>query len=191
MQVDSIVSKYAKGRTEWLAFIDADELVVPIQSTETLDNHFSEFAGVIINWQFYGTSHVKKIQPHELMVEMLNHRAPANFHRHIRIKSIVKPLLVTGCLNPHYFGFIPGNTCVDTHGQPISRNKVSIYTDVLVINHYWLKDEEYLHSVRIPRYNFWHGQGDWILNFYDLMNEEEDRIMERFVPELKKRVFGS
>ncbi|HEY5235132.1 MAG TPA: glycosyltransferase family 92 protein, partial [Rhabdochlamydiaceae bacterium] len=187
------VLRYARGKTEWLACVDIDEFIVPIQEKtiiETLDKHFSNCAGVVVNWQLYGTSLVEKIQPNELMVEMLTCRAPVNYQKHVSTKSIFKPHLVTECPDPHYFTYIPGHYNVDTHGQRYELLNFVIYTDVLVINHYWFKDEDFFYKVKIPRYVIWSKSNQVLHRFYDILNQEEDRIMDRFIPELRDRVFG-
>ena len=187
------VLSYARGRTEWLAFIDIDEFIVPVQDktiTETLEKHFSHCAGVLVNWQLYGTSLVEKIQPHELMVEILTCRAPVNYPKNLSTKSIVKPLLVNECQNPHYFSYVQGQKSFDTHGNPTNLYNTPIYTDVLIINHHWFKDEDFFHNVKIPRYVIWSKNDQVLFPYYDVLNQEEDRIMDRFIPELKKRVFG-
>ncbi len=187
------VLKFATGKTEWLAFIDIDEFIVPLQEktiTETLDKRFSNCAGIVVNWQLYGTSLIEKIQPNELMVEMLTCRAPFNYQKHVSTKSIVKPHLVTECPDPHYFTYTPGHYNVDTHGQRYEHLNFVIYTDVLVINHYWFKDDDFFYKVKIPRYVIWSKNNQVLYRFYDILNQEEDRIMDRFIPELRDRVFG-
>ena len=51
-----------KGIVKWLAYLDLDEFLFPVQVNSLLDflDEFEEFGGVCANWVMFGTSDVKK-----------------------------------------------------------------------------------------------------------------------------------
>lgn len=70
---DDAITK-SKGVAKWLALIDSDEFLVPVQEEtviECLEKRFNNVAGVGVNWQCYGTSHIANLDPNKLMIEQL------------------------------------------------------------------------------------------------------------------------
>lgn len=178
----------SRGKSKWVAFIDLDEFIVPVKSKsipKILEKKFSNCSGVCVNWVMYGTSHIAKIEPGELMIEKLIMRAPLNYSRNRYVKSIVQPMHAKKCNNPHFCLYKPPHFHVNTHGERFEMEKCPIYTDVLRINHYWVRDEDYLHNVKVPRYDHWGVGGGVVIEAAKDLNVEEDRIMDRFVPYLK------
>jgi len=176
----------AKKKTKWLAILDLDEFVFsPIEDNlvKVLNRYFDRASGVRVNWQLFGTSHVGKIQPHELMMEKLVLKADPNFHRNFEFKSIVKPDRVEKCDNPHGCKYKEG---YDLNG---SRNrwsgKTGVYIDKIRINHYWTRDEYFLNQVKLPRYQKWNA-AEAIANEAKQLNEVHDGTILRFAGRLRK-----
>ena len=167
--------------TKWLALIDIDEFIVPICNStiqEVLENHYSNCSGVCVNWQCYGTSHVSRCNPGE-MLEMLTLKMRWDHPRNRYYKSIVKPKDVLFTNNPHFCIYHPGNWHVNAIHEKIDVENTGIYIDKIRINHYWTRDEHFLYNIKIPRYQKWGGNQEDILNLSEEMNEEYDDCILR------------
>ncbi len=176
------------GLTKWLAIIDTDEFIVPVCSKKiinVLEKYFSNASGVCINWQCYGTSNLKVIEKDELMIEMLLYKLPSNHPKNLYYKSIVQPLDIKKCLNPHFCEYLPGHWHVNTNDEKIGNLNNGIFLDKLRINHYWTRDEYFLHHVKVPRHEKWGGKKEVILEMANEMNQEFDDCILKFIPKLK------
>lgn len=178
-----------RGISHWLAIIDSDEFIVPVIENSLLEilSEFTNYGGLGVNWQMYGTSGVSEIPSDRLLIDMLLMKAPADYGENIHIKSIVQPNRVESCHSPHYVKYKEGFFAVNENAQkcrgPFNR---SISISKIRINHYWVRDEEFLYQVKIPRNTKWWGNTvESILNRVNRMNLEYDPIMLRFVDQLQ------
>jgi len=177
------------GKVKWLAFIDSDEFLFPV-TAETLPpilDQYSSFGGVCVNWQTFGTAHIERVPDDKLLTECLQLALPANVKQNLHVKSIVRPERCQRAVNPHYLIYKPGYFQVDTDGNrfggPFSD---SVLNDKLRINHYRYRDEQYYREHKAPRRKKWKLQEDEEL--YRLANTVSDSVIQRFVPELKRRI---
>lgn len=89
---------------EWMAFIDADEFLYPVDGgdlRETL-TEFERAAAVGAHWMIYGSSgHIQP--PNGLVIENYKYRGLDNFIMNRHIKSIVRPRYQPRALGPHAF----------------------------------------------------------------------------------------
>lgn len=190
---------WASGRVKWLAILDVDEFLFPVDgSLAKILSAFEEFGGVCVNWQVYGTSNVAKIPPDQRMIEVLNWKAPTLQVTNQHVKSIVRPERVKGWDNAHSAiykdGFFQVNTKKERFEGCISP---TIEIDLLRINHYTLRDEHYLTTQKIPRLQKWWPESsaailselqptipqiaeDWKRKF-STMNLIEDKSIHRFL----------
>jgi hypothetical protein len=102
-----------RGRAKWIAFIDPDEFLFSPTGKpvcEILERYEGQ-AGVIVNWQCYGTSG-HRTKPRGLTIESYTRRARTGWARNQRVKSIVDPLLVTEAFGSHLFKTLPGHALV-------------------------------------------------------------------------------
>jgi len=109
-----------RGRTRWAAFIDIDEyLFSPTgrRVSEVLKD-YEDHAGVIVNWQCYGTSG-HKTRPGGLTIESYTGRARTNWARNRRVKTIVDPSLAIEPQSAHLFKVQPGHALVTEDFKPI------------------------------------------------------------------------
>lgn len=109
-----------RGRTRWAAFIDVDEfLFSPTGKTvaEVL-RLYEDHAGVIVNWQCYGSSGHKN-RPEGLTIESYTKRARTEWARNRRVKTIVDPLLATEPQSAHLFKVQPGHSLVTEDFMPV------------------------------------------------------------------------
>ena len=150
----------AAGVTKWLAYIDADEFLCPVKeySLANFLKSYEEFGGLVVNWQQFGTSFVKKIPDDKLLIEMLTLKAKPNHVANRTVKSIVRPECVE-TTSIHYClykeGFFSVNEykkpCKNSDFQPLSGNFQSISIDLIRCNHYFTRDEDFFYNVKIPR----------------------------------------
>ncbi len=109
-----------RGRTRWTAFIDIDEfLFSPTGKSlpETL-KEYENHAGVIVNWQCYGTSGHES-RPPGLTIESYTRRARTGWARNRRVKTIVDPLLALEPQSAHLFSVQPGYALVTEDFRPV------------------------------------------------------------------------
>ena len=109
-----------RGRTRWAAFIDIDEyLFSPTGKTvsEVL-KQYEGHAGVVVNWQCYGTSG-HKARPTGLTIESYNGRAKTGWARNARVKTIVDPSLAVEPAGAHLFEVQPGHALVTEDFKPV------------------------------------------------------------------------
>jgi hypothetical protein len=180
----------SKGVSRWVAFLDIDEFIVPMQhdSLSTLMRNYESYSGLKIYWQDFGTGNVEKIPDGKTMVESLLFRAP-QFHpsngnfkmicnpRHIQCKDVHDVTWIRrsrGSVNAHF------NTDANQWGVEIVR-----------LQHYWTRDEGHFLQKKIPRREIYDGRKYTeaeIDEIRSLFNQEFDDSIMRFVPELRKRM---
>jgi uncharacterized membrane protein YkvA (DUF1232 family) len=109
-----------RGRARWVAFIDIDEyLFSPTGKTVAeMLRRYEAHAGVVVNWQCYGTSG-HKTRPAGLTIESFTRRARTDWARNKRVKTIVDPLLAIEPLGTHFFRVQPGHALVTEDFKPV------------------------------------------------------------------------
>lgn len=124
--------------TRWLAFIDLDELIVPVadssipQFLQRCDNA----PCVELNWLVYGSNGLRDITPGTQMQRFTRHSLPDHpLNRHV--KSIINPRRVFNMIGCHEAARINGRA-LDSHLQPITANfrQRTPQQDIIHINHY-------------------------------------------------------
>lgn len=131
----------------WIAFIDLDEFIVPIQdkTIPVFLSRFEEFPAVEINWLIYGSGGAKTKSPGTMMERFKCHSLPNHLlNRHV--KSIVNPRRVFTMIGCHEAARISGYAA-DSHGNLIKRHfrEREPQQDVIRINHYAVRSyEEFL-----------------------------------------------
>lgn len=127
-----------RGKTKWIAFLDLDEFLFPVQ-TMTLQeilHSYESFGGVTANWVCFGTSNIDKIPASGFSIEYLLKGLP-NKH----VKSIVRPERVSQFINMHYAIYKNGYFAVSEENIRCDgpfNEKMPIKK--LRINHYWSRD---------------------------------------------------
>ena len=109
-----------RGRARWTAFIDIDEfLFSPTgQSLPDVLKQYEDHAGVIVNWQCYGSSG-DRTRPDGLAIESYTRRARTNWARNRRVKTIVDPLLALEPQSAHLFKVQAGHSLVTEDFKPV------------------------------------------------------------------------
>lgn len=185
----------SKGLSEWLAIIDTDEFIVPVETKSIADymrNFPQNIGGIEINWQTFGTSRVKTLKPGELLIEKLIFKAPIHDPANGYYKTIVRPE-VSKSINAHRCEYLPGYQCQIVNpqlpgGVPLNEEAVS----KIRINHYVFRTEDYFYAVKLPRIRQWnenHFQGIYIYDYLEISNQVLDTSMNGFIDPLKSILF--
>jgi hypothetical protein len=190
--------------TKYLAIIDGDEYIVPVEEgalvPKLLDEivakqqsyrfHIPPAGGVGIQWRIYGTAG-HKTRCSGLIFENYRYRAEDDFDRNCHIKTICNPRLVNSVANPHFVKYLSGYFNISEKGSIIPS---SFFCDAscqkLRLNHYWIKsEEEFLEKNRRgwPDMDFQLKQAELHEAVVDC-SKVYDPIMNRYIDELKKRV---
>lgn len=178
--------------SEWIAFIDLDEFLFPISCDNLLEvlEEFSDVSAVVVNWLIFGTSGHKK-QPTGLQIENFNQRAENDFGANLNYKSIIKPLKVLSCKNPHSF-FCQENNYGVTENLQIVTTKITPIHSVtkLRINHYFTRSwEEAQNKIKRGRATLNTKRKLDTIKYHD-RNDVEDYTIHRFIPQLKKQIIN-
>lgn len=181
-----------KGKVKWLAILDIDEFLFPVQENNLVDflADYEEFGGLGVNWQMYGTSHISKIPEKKLLIEALWIKADKDYLENQHVKCVVQPDKATICRSPHFVDYEEGFYHVDANKKMFEGPHTStVDVSKIRINHYWSRDEDFFNRVKIGRRQGWQEGIDNLYQRVDNLNNVEDRAIERFVPALRKKVF--
>ncbi len=189
---DSI--KHNRHKVKYMAFIDIDEFITPIQydsipqfllSLKKQINHNIDAVG--INWIMHGFNE-KATKPEGLVCENFKHcsfSTPNNKH----VKSIVDLTSVITMNNPHYCIHKIGAKTINAEGNDMAGpfNEPPTFKNI-VINHYWTKSyEEYAQKINRGRATVKTKRG--MLPFEPkYFSEDIDYSMDKFLPDLKKKM---
>lgn len=178
-----------KGIAKWLAVIDTDEFIVP-KTTETLPDLLKtwekiDVGGVCITWVFFGTSHVKRINDNELMIDLLRLNGGISCNGNLSAiwnngayKSIIRPERILNCVSPHY--------C--TYQAPYYHFMAPF--NLVQMNHYWSRDEDFFYNVKIPRRVLWGNSLECTIAYEKGMNleTEQGEPILRFIEKLRRKM---
>ncbi|MCL2927147.1 MAG: glycosyltransferase family 92 protein [Trichodesmium sp. MAG_R01] len=139
----------ARNITEWIAFIDADEFILPHkhQDLKTFLEGYSDVDAIAINWKIFGSSG-RRYYEKSLLMERFTECSTRNFNHNGNIKTIAKI---------DDIGHVGTHTCVFNSKQskkyiypsrkPIPKVRFIglgkyINHDIIQINHYFAKSLE-------------------------------------------------
>lgn len=182
----------ASGQTKWLAIIDIDEFLTPINRTKVPEvlKDYESFGGVCFNWKIFGHSGFYDLPLDKLMVEALVMTAPLTRPTHLGVKSIVRPERVQASHHAHYATYKAGYFHVNSNKvNAINSDGVTngVYYDRLVVNHYWSRSGSYLYK-KLIRYHEWFpaiNPKNWA-SYVEGMNVVKDSTMQPFIPPLRE-----
>ncbi len=131
-----------------LAFVDADELIVPLDGTvsDILDSIVTHnVSGVAIGWEIFGNNgHTKR--PEGLMIENYTRKIDYSLEHETMTKCIVIPERMSGDVSdPHWFSSKPGFHLVREDGSVIRwgqhhhRGSLPFPKSRIRLNHYFTK----------------------------------------------------
>jgi hypothetical protein len=175
----------AKKETYWLAAVDIDEFIIPIENKTIPDflKDFEQYAGVKINWLMYGSSGEKHWRK-ELVIERFKKHEKKNAHFGRIVKTICNPRAVykMDVHEPFYFRFAVAVNSSKNSQKCYYMDTEQVY-DKIRINHYYTKSyEECLLKINKGRVD---GQGQYPLFFEQRdRNDECSDIMDKYVPQV-------
>lgn len=185
----------------WMAFIDVDEFLFPLQDNtllETLDG-LSHLPGVTVPWYNFGfNGHDER--PEGLVIENYLERASLPYDEAraslLRFKSVVDPLQVVSG-GTHTFAYEGKEGTVfnergDTAPFWKMRDPDFVISEKLRLNHYFTRSKSELNAKLEKGRVSKAGKTDMSayerrLNQYEVSRERDEEIL-RFLPELKKRM---
>jgi len=190
------INRY-KYSSFWLAFIDIDEFLVPVNNRSIPDflRNFEDVPGIEVDQVKYGSSgHEKKTNA--LVIERFKNHSSLNIFPRLEEKSIVNPRYVL-YMTVHIAEYFNGEYSVDTHKHKKTEkyvNRPALY-DKLRYNHYACKSLEEFVS-RTDRGRAASPGKLSIDDFYerDYNEEKNDTIMDKYIQKIKEKLklrFGS
>jgi hypothetical protein len=188
-----------KYESFWLAFIDIDEFLVPVEQ-ETVPQFLRDFEdvpGIEINQVLYGSGGLRHKTEGLVMERFKSHsRLDAEINR--GAKSIVNPRYVFYMATPHEAEYFDGNCGVDIHKKKngvASVDRPALH-DKIRINHYGVKSfDEFAARIALGKVYYLLNKGPVedkfsIDEFYarDLNDIQNDPIMDTYIPLVKERL---
>lgn len=142
----------ARGRVEWLAFIDDDEFLQPTNPQHTLAyllTGYKRFAGVAVPWMVYGSAGANW-RADGWVIERFTHRAP---NPDMHVKCIVRPEQIAApMVSGHQFQPVHGQLIVDENYRPMTSPFAERpSTQRFRINHYLVKSWAEYRARRLAR----------------------------------------
>jgi Glycosyl transferase family 2 len=127
---------------EWVAFIDADEFLIPqvhADLARTLEE-YEAYAGVVVNWVQFAAKDIER-RPESVLasnVWRLPLENPSNQH----VKLIARPGDLDAFRDPHSAAFRRGRFAVTQHGEPVRGPMAPITGTRVRLHHYFLRSRE-------------------------------------------------
>ena len=195
------VVKELKDTSEWLIVGDTDEFLFPVQANNLPEvlKDYDDYAALSVNWVIFQDSNVERIKKGQLMIEeILKFVSNKDLH----VKTIVKPRYVKSVVSTHFPDLIEGYTQVNENKEPFCGPFLPEASHkVLKINHYYQRDLEFYKNQKLRRGHVSKGNFDnerhveeMVQKSIDQSNnippENVDHAILKFVPELKRRMFG-
>jgi hypothetical protein len=179
---------------EWIMTIDSDEYWFPLkeQNLVSVLKQYDHYAALSINWQFFGSSNVKKLSTNELLIERLN-KTTSDLKGKLEaskkeVKTFSKPRYVVNFTCPHYSDLRKGFLQVDENfNYFLGYDSPTISKNILRINHYFARDWEFFIKQKLKRFQMEDPLWTEVIQINKNMDEYDDAIL-RFVPELRKRM---
>lgn len=201
-QVDEYekVIKLCADKTKWLAIIDSDEFLFPVEQESLVDflKDYEEFGGVYVFWQLFGTSGLPNIPEGALQTELFTWQGDTNYFFNKWGKSIVRPDRVIK-VNLHFTEYKPPYFHVFPNKQRfvemryIEADRLNIVPKFTVdvskvrINHYWTRAEDHAFGKKLEQYDLWQLRNDY-LNRVAQLSHHQNFSIAKYLDRLKQNV---
>lgn len=172
------------GRCRWVAFIDLDEFIVPLDgdSVPAILDSLPDCGGVGMNQRVFGTS--GHDTPQQIQIDAYRRCAEPDFPSHGDVKCAVRPDRVVKVLSPHHFRYRRPHYAVGEDGRPYPHIRRTPTWERLRINHYTTRSREEC----LAKMAKWAAADNPALHDRHLQkfdrNEDEDHVICRFLPAL-------
>jgi hypothetical protein len=130
--------KAARGRFRWLAAIDLDELLYPVQAQKVSEvlRDYEQHPALAVNWRCFGSSgHITR--PSSQLSGFVR-RSPDEWEINRHVKTVVDPSRATMFPDPHFADV----HAVDENCRPVSGALNDFSGKRLVVNHYIVRSAE-------------------------------------------------
>lgn len=178
--------------SQWMAFIDLDEFIVPMKNKtipEFLEG-YTDYSVIQVNWVCYGSGGQQAHRPGLVIERFRDHSKPED-KMNIPIKSIVQPTRVLNFSGAHECVRLYGKT-VDPHKKVITKYYKLIPPtgqDIIRVNHYAIKSyEEYQIKRNRGRAHYGRPLDDVYFNIFDNNEIKDDPIMDKYAEMVKERL---
>ncbi|HEY6239596.1 MAG TPA: glycosyltransferase family 92 protein [Burkholderiales bacterium] len=187
----------AMGRARWLAFLDVDEFLLPVEAGKVPEvlARYERHAALAVNSACFGSSGLKEAPA--LQTASFRMRLPDDHDENRIYKSIIDPTRVIGVHNPHQFILAEPWTLVDEFGARVThpwRNENNPFFGArLRINHYRLRSTQEF-AEKVARWQDNHHpefrDPEAVRQYWERSDrcEVADDTIQRFVPELRQRL---
>ncbi len=178
--------------SEWLALIDLDEFILPLQGTtisECLKIFFPDATAIYVNWLHFGTGGITLAPEDSMLLKLTacsNRTHPCNGGG----KSIVKPAKVNidNVWTVHYCPLRDGFHYYNVNYNRLNFNNKGILqlnynhdNRYIQINHYRMGDESYFYNIRLPRQIKGKLSETLLWEHYHAFNQEKDDTIIKFI----------
>ncbi|WP_428395666.1 glycosyltransferase family 2 protein [Lichenicoccus sp.] len=150
---------------DWLAFLDADEFLVPPPGetlADLLDAHH-DHDGLAFNWRIFGSSGLQST-PGRLVMEAFNRRAVTSDNANRHVKMIFRPIAARRLINPHYVELaspvVGVDGCAVQWSEPGITMPGAIVSGAWRLHHYIIRSRAHWER-RIARKQTDHSVRDW------------------------------
>jgi hypothetical protein len=188
----------ARNKTRWIAFLDTDEFILPIEHDSICDvlKDYEMFAGIAVNWACFGSSGL--VSAPDLQTESFSMRLPDCHDENRAFKSIVNPNYVIGVSSPHKLMLHENYNIVDEFKNIVINHEWKnlnnpFFGKKIRINHYRIRSRSEFDQ-KVSRWkNNYHpefGSQNEIEAYWSLIDNDNvsDNAIQRFVPALKARL---
>jgi len=143
------IAKY-KDKIHYMAFIDADEFIYPIERDKKISEIISEIiqldkhsAGVALNWRVFGSSNFINKPQSGGVIDNYLYRSFENGKGNECIKTVAIPKYIYRYNHPHYPIYKLGYYAIDEKGNKVTmwKNEIEEISKIR-INHYFTKSKE-------------------------------------------------
>ena len=179
--------KRVRESTFWLAYIDIDEFIVPMQHRDVRDllDNYRQFGGLGMHWMMFSASgHITR--PQGGMME--NYTGALGLSPHI--KSIVQPRAIVRPVSVHHCLFRDGQYCVNEDGVVIHSFCSFPVGHKIRINHYYYRSQQDFEEkiARGVATQLVTGADRDMSLFYDHLTlpETKDTIIQAWLPLVRK-----
>jgi len=133
---------------KWIAFIDADEFIVPKTLTGNLPEFlkaYEAYPGLGVNWLEFGSNgHIEKT---DNTIQSYTRRSLKSYPRNEHIKSIVQPRFVIKALTPHDFEYKKGKHAVNENFITVKGAFSAHSSNKIQVNHYFTRSKtDFIHK---------------------------------------------
>ena len=173
---------------KWIAFIDADEFIVPKTLTGNLPEFlkaYEAYPGLGVNWLEFGSNgHIEK---RDNTIQSYTRRSLKSYPRNEHIKSIVQPRFVIKAVDPHHFEYKKGKHAVNENFIPITKGAFSTHnSNKIQVNHYFTRSKtDFIHKKERGRADTSEAVHQRVMENFYISDENANLIADESIIEIQ------